>query len=194
MSKAKRVDLVLALVFLLLVACHALVPGDTNQRNYHFMPDMVYSVAHESQAPPPRIGDSLSVDLRPPKGTIARGYLPFPYEANVEGARLAGLELHADAAEAEEAALERGAHGYNTFCAPCHGPAGSGQTPVTQRGVPPPPSLLQDHARQLSDGELYHIISLGRGNMAGYAAQVERADRWRIIRYVRTLQGKETRS
>jgi len=77
---------------------------------------------------------------------------------------------------------------YAAFCAVCHGAGGLGDGSVTKRGVPPPPSLLADHARQMPDGEIYHLLTLGRGNMASYATQVQRADRWKVIRYIRSLQ------
>ena len=60
--------------------------------------------------------------------------------------------------------------------------------PVTQRGVPPPPSLLAPHAVQIKDGQLFHILTYGQNNMASYASQLSRDDRWNVIVYVRSLQ------
>ena len=51
-----------------------------------------------------------------------------------------------------------------------------------------PPSLLAEHARRLSDGEIWQVITRGQGAMASYAAQVLHEDRWRVIQHVRTLQ------
>ena len=62
---------------------------------------------------------------------------------------------------------------------------------MAKLGVPPPPSLLGESALQMADGRMYHIITFGQGNMAAYAAQVERDDRWRVISYVRQLQQQE---
>jgi mono/diheme cytochrome c family protein len=46
----------------------------------------------------------------------------------------------------------------------------------------------------MRDGQMFHLISMGQGNMASYASQVGRQDRWKVIRYLRTLQttAKET--
>jgi mono/diheme cytochrome c family protein len=63
---------------------------------------------------------------------------------------------------------------------------------VTKQGVPPPPSLLAERALRMADGQMYHIITFGQGNMAAYASQVEREDRWRVINYVRELQKEAT--
>ncbi len=213
MSPATRVNVALALLLGLIVAAHWAVPSAPTQRNFHFFPDMVDSLAHEAQAPAPLLATGLAVDLRPPEGSVARGYLPLLYEATPEGAARAGIELRgpysaggamaegdtatnntvaADAAAAEAAAVERGGFVFATFCTTCHGAGGEGDGPVTQRGVPPPPSLLLPHALELADGQMYHITTFGQGNMAGYASQVERADRWNVISYIRTLQAAVT--
>ena len=45
-----------------------------------------------------------------------------------------------------------------------------------------------EHAINMADGQMFHVISTGQGNMASYASQVEREDRWRAILHVRRLQ------
>ncbi|HNA07430.1 MAG TPA: cytochrome c, partial [Leptospiraceae bacterium] len=39
-----------------------------------------------------------------------------------------------------------------------------------------------------------HIITMGRGLMASYAAQIEPDDRWKIILYIRKLQEAEQKA
>ncbi len=188
MSTATRVNVVLAVLLGLIIAAHWVLPSAPTQRNFHFFPDMVDSLAHEAQAPAPRLASGMAVDLRPPEGSVARGYLPLTYEATPEDAARAGAELQSPHPADDAGAVERGGFVYATFCATCHGAGGEGDGPMTQRGVPPPPSLLLPHAVELADGQMYHLITLGQGNMAGYAAQVERMDRWNVISYIRTLQ------
>lgn len=60
--------------------------------------------------------------------------------------------------------------------------------PVAQRGYPPPPSLLAEHAQKMKDGQLFHILTYGQNNMPSYAGQLSRDDRWNVVLYVRTLQ------
>jgi mono/diheme cytochrome c family protein len=102
------------------------------------------------------------------------------------------VELVNPVPAADAAAVERGRAVFASFCAVCHGAGGNGDGPVTRRGVPPPPSLFGENAMGMSDGRMYHIITSGQGNMAAYASQVERLDRWRIIRYIRSLQSSRT--
>ena len=188
MKGSIAIILLLSVVILVLIGLHWVVLPDPSQRNYEFLPDMVESVARDAQSPAMTLDDGTAVDLRPPPGSIARGFVPLDFPATPEGALLAGRELQSPVALDDADAVVRGAFVYATFCSVCHGPGGQGDGTVTTRGVPPPPSLLLDHAVDMTDGQMYHVISLGQGNMASYASQVERADRWRVIRYIRTLQ------
>ena len=60
--------------------------------------------------------------------------------------------------------------------------------PVAQRGYPPPPSLLAEHAQKMKDGQLFHILTYGQNNMPSYASQLSRDDRWNVVLYVRTCR------
>ncbi len=54
---------------------------------------------------------------------------------------------------------------------------------------PNPPALTAEHARSLPDGQIYHIITRGQGIMPSHAAQVLLPDRWKVVLYLRQLQG-----
>jgi mono/diheme cytochrome c family protein len=41
---------------------------------------------------------------------------------------------------------------------------------------------------KMKDGQIFHVIAFGQKNMPSFAAQVVRADRWRVIKYIRSLQ------
>jgi len=84
--------------------------------------------------------------------------------------------------------LERGAFVFSTFCQPCHGSGGVGDGRIVQHGFPPPPSLLADRAIQMKDGQMFHLLTYGQGNMPSMASQVNTDDRWRVILHIRTLQ------
>jgi mono/diheme cytochrome c family protein len=178
----------LLIVLALLIGTHWVILPDPSQRNYEFFPNMVDSIARDAQSPPLVLGDGQALDLRPPEGSVARGYIPFEYEATPEGALLAGQELQNPFAADDADAAARGAIVFSNFCAVCHGGTGAGDGPVTRRGVPPPPSLLLEHAVDMADGQMFHLISTGQANMAAYASQVERDDRWRTVLHVRRLQ------
>jgi mono/diheme cytochrome c family protein len=178
----------LVLTLFILVGLHWVVLPDPSRRNYQFLPNMVESVPRGAQSPQTIRDEHARPDYRPAPGSIARGFAPFSYPATPEGALLAGQQLQNPIGSDDREATDRGAFVFNTFCSTCHGAGGRGDGTVTKRGVPPPPSLLLDHAVKMTDGQMYHLITLGQGNMASYASQVERLDRWRAIRYIRTLQ------
>jgi len=180
----------LVVVLAALIGAHWLILPDPSRRNYEFFPDMVESVARDAQGPPVVLDDGVTLDLRPPPGSVARGFVPFEYPATPDGALAAGRELENPFAEDDAVAAARGAIVYGNFCAVCHGAAGHGDGAVTRRGFPPPPSLLLDNAMQMTDGQMFHVISVGQANMSSYASQIERADRWRVIHHVRGLQAK----
>jgi mono/diheme cytochrome c family protein len=188
MRRLPLLNISLLMVLGAFVGAHWLVLPDPSQRNYDFLPDMVASPALDTQYPARIDGAGAPLDLRPAEGSIARGFLPMAYASTVEGAQVAGEELVSPIAEDDEAALARGAAVFATFCSICHGPGGLGTGTVTARGVPPPPSLLAPNAMGMSDGRIYHIISVGQGNMASYASQVTREDRWKTIAFIRGLQ------
>lgn len=185
-----KINLVLAVVLAVLIGLSWAIPSDPTRRSIRYFPDMADSLALESQAAP---ATDVTVDLRPPEGSIARGYLPFNYEATPEDAVRAGLELINPLPAGDLTVAERGAVLFSTFCTPCHGPGGNGDGPVTARGVPPPPSLHLPHALDLPDGQIYHIITFGQKNMASYASQIDRLDRWRLVRTIREMQAAEIR-
>ncbi len=64
---------------------------------------------------------------------------------------------------------------------------------VAKRGFPPPPSLVLEHAIKMKDGQMFHVATLGQGNMPGHAAQISRDDRWHVINHIRTLQADAQR-
>ena len=56
------------------------------------------------------------------------------------------------------------------------------------RGFPAPPSLLAPRAVQMKDGQMFHTVTYGQRNMASYASQLSREDRWKVIVYIRAMQ------
>ena len=51
-----------------------------------------------------------------------------------------------------------------------------------------PPKLYSEKIRnEWSDGRIFHVITVGQGNMPAYAARIESDKRWAIIHYVRSL-------
>lgn len=184
MRRIANALLLLALVGLL--SLNWVLRSDPAKRNFDFLPNMVQSVPYDSFAANPNFADGKTL-REPVPGTIIRGQLPLHYAATPADAVRAGRELINPVAR-NKAALSRGAVVYANYCETCHGPAGKGDGRVAQRGFPAPPSMLAPKAMQMADGQMFHVLTYGQGNMPSYAAQIERADRWAVVAYVRTLQ------
>jgi mono/diheme cytochrome c family protein len=90
----------------------------------------------------------------------------------------------------DSASVSRGRKDYQINCAVCHGPLGMGNGPVVKYGVYPPAIAAgSPAATQRSDGYIFGIIRNGRNLMPSYN-RIEEADRWDIVNYIRSLQGK----
>ena len=181
---------------LLLMACIAtfavarvLPTRDLKVPHYEFVPEtqMAKHVTFDSFAANSNFSDRLTLRT-PPAGTIARGQLPLPYEPTPVDAVRAGNELKNPFAAGDSARLERGSVVFANFCQVCHGPTGFGNTPVTQRGFPQPSPLMGDRALTMKDGQMFHVLTFGQGNMPAHAAQLSRDDRWSVILHIRLLQ------
>lgn len=179
-------------VFLLLGFAVSLVLNWSARRdpmlpNREFLPEMVRTPRYNAFSPNPNFPDGKT--LRPPEpGTISRGYLPLHYSATPAEAMRAGEELQDPFSPNDARALQRGSLVFANFCQACHGPAGRGDGPVAQRGFPAPPSLAAERAVKMKDGQMFHILTYGQGNMPSYASQLSREDRWKVIVFVRSLQ------
>ena len=180
-------NLLLLLLFLGSLGLHAVVGRDLTKRNYEIMPDMAHAVAYQTYSPNRNFADGKTLQA-PEAGTIPRGLLPLHYRPTPEDAIRAGAELHNEFSAADLRVQERGAFIYANYCRMCHGPQGKGDGPVPQRGVPLPPSLLADKAVQMKDGQLFHIVTYGQGNMPAHAAQLSRDDRWQVVLHLRSMQ------
>jgi mono/diheme cytochrome c family protein len=99
-----------------------------------------------------------------------------------------GTQLMQLPVEVTSELLARGRKQHEIFCAECHGQSGDGNGPVVQHGFPRPQPYQLDRLRNTPAGYLFDVISNGHGTMAGYAAQIEPADRWAITAYIRSLQ------
>ncbi|MDH4248265.1 MAG: cytochrome c [Deltaproteobacteria bacterium] len=87
---------------------------------------------------------------------------------------------------ASAASIAEGKKIYNTYCAPCHGPDGNANTPVTQRGMPAPPILGM--VPVLSEAHLYNKARYGGPIMPPYGFQTTQKERWDLVNYMKSPQ------
>jgi hypothetical protein len=119
----------------------------------------------------------------PVEGTIPRGFLPYAFAGQPDSA---GKYLR-NPLLPTKAVLDLGRTRYRTFCSPCHGNFGNGDSRLRGQ-FPNPPTLHSDKVRNWPDGNVYHVITEGQNVMPSYAAQIARNDRWAIVQYLRVLQ------
>jgi mono/diheme cytochrome c family protein len=120
------------------------------------------------------------------EGTVARGTLQED-EAFFTG-KLDKIDVKELPFAVDEQVLNRGQERFNIYCTPCHGPSGSGNGMVVQRGYRQPPSFHIDRLRQADAGHFFDVITNGFGAMPDYRVQIAPRDRWAVVAYIRALQ------
>lgn len=172
-----------------LVAVAAITRRDFSRPNLVVLPDMVYSVAYETFGANPVLPHGMT-QQPPVAGTVPRGYEPQHYGPSEVDRRRAAKELQ-NPVDPSLQALARGKQVFQDFCVHCHGPLGKGDGAVAQR-IPTLSMPIHGRATQdLSDGEIFHIISHGRNNMPEHKTQIRQQDRWAVVQYLRDLQRRE---
>ena len=135
---------------------------------------------------------------RPPANTVkrnAQGWLPYRLPNDSTGLRLANrLRNPLDSTAGVVAA---GKALYEMYCDHCHGAKGAGDGKVAQgvtvdgqqksayAGVP---SYQSDALKNITEGHIFHVITYGKNLMWPHGSQIEPEDRWKIAKYVKTLQ------
>ena len=192
--------------FLALFAlCVAATVGLLGFRGSHFrkppvyiFPDMEWQLKLRPQKPNGFFTNGISSQL-PVAGTIPRGTIiqtiagaVYSYEdAPVNTGRITGTTnfvednpLHVTAT-----LLKRGQQRYTINCSPCHGQLADGNGITKKIGAMLVMANLHDkRIVEMTDGELFYVISNGRNNMGAYGPNVTVEDRWAIIAYLRALQ------
>ncbi len=160
----------------------------------HIVPDMDSQEKFKAQRKNAFFADnrSMRADVA---GTVAQGELRADdhfYAGKVNGAFAKTFPAQVDISMQT---MARGQEKFGIYCAPCHGQDGAGQGMVHQRARAllqgtwvPPTDLHQENLLYKPVGELFDNISRGIRNMPPYARQIDVADRWAVVFYLRALQ------
>jgi mono/diheme cytochrome c family protein len=198
----KKLTYILIALFLGVVAFSS-CDGVKRDPGSIYMPDMAYSRAYESYADRDTAiftnstnnkGEKIFYNNLPPTGTIKRGEL-FPTEQLTDTlgtyATSSALKNPFDTVTMSKVEMAEAGRLFNVNCGICHGAKGGGNGPIAAAGhVGGVANLTGPAYVSMSDGTMFHSITYGKGIMGSYASQVTRAQRWMIIKYIRTLQPK----
>lgn len=117
----------------------------------------------------------------PPAGTLPRdaAELDPPFDADATAA----------AVPVTAALLAAGRGRFETFCAPCHGIRGDGESVVAlNMDLRRPPRIAGPGKQPRTAGRIYEIIDRGYGLMRSYAEDLPTAEeRWSVVAYLGAL-------
>ena len=188
---------------LMLLSCSA----DKDNPGVEYAPNMYHSTPYEplSQVTDKEIGSWL--DSNPddnhgefynsnpynPYGMTMRDPVPntvkrseeLPYRIPKDSLELAAL-IKNPLATTEEV-LKEGKVLYTRYCIHCHGEKGMGDglVGIAYKGVT---AYNSRAVKNRSEGEIFHAITHGKGRMWAHGSQVSIENRWKIVKYVQTLQ------
>jgi len=188
---------------LMLLSCSA----DKDNPGVEYAPNMYHSTPYEplSQITDKEIGSWL--DSNPddnhgefynsnpynPYGMTMRDPVPntvkrssyLPYRIPKDSLELAAF-IKNPLASTEEV-LKEGKVLYTRYCIHCHGEKGMGDglVGIAYKGVL---ALNSRAVKNKSEGHIFHVITHGKGRMWAHGSQVSIENRWKIVKYVQTLQ------
>jgi mono/diheme cytochrome c family protein len=177
------------IVAMALVSCES---SEKSQRGIELMPDMYHTPAYKSQqamvtepadAPDKKQHQQTSL-LVPVPGTVPRDFVPYQIGAD----DWATARKQVNPLSPTEAVLKEGQHAFNIYCAVCHGRDGNAANKyIPDKNFPGIPSVNGVNVAAYADGEIYHIMTVGKARMPNYRAQLMPQTRWAVVHYLRAL-------
>lgn len=134
----------------------------------------------------------------PAPNTVKRnalGWLPYRLPNSEEGLLLSNSLKNP--LDSSAAVIASGKALYEMYCDHCHGAKGEGDgkvaAGVTIDGVQKGnyngvPSYKSDALKPITEGHIFHVITYGKNLMWPHGSQISPEDRWKIAKYVKTLQ------
>jgi mono/diheme cytochrome c family protein len=125
----------------------------------------------------------------------AQGWLPYRIPNDSTGLRLANRLKNP--LDSSAVVIASGKALYEMYCDHCHGAKGEGDGKVAAgvniegvqkgnyNGVP---NYKSDALKNITEGHIFHVITYGKNLMWPHGSQISPEDRWKIAKYVKTLQ------
>lgn len=185
----KRLTLILSLPFLAFGVASTTGCQGGDQPNIELVQDMFETPAIKAQEYDEDAPGHSGMRV-PPEHTVPVGFKPYKYAADPER----GFKENKNPIAGDESkeGLLVGMKMFETHCSVCHGLKGEGgvdgHSVVASFMALKPPSLLSEKVRGMTDGHVYHIITMGQGVMGPYASHVPQKSRWQLVNYIRYLE------
>ena len=159
------------LIVLFILSCKR----DGNLTKLQYAPDMADSPTVKSQ----------QEYLDPPEGSVSYNAVFYPKTAKESEALLSS-----PFAQSRQKAkhLAQGEWLWKQFCITCHGKDAKGVGDIVDV-YPRAPDLTLEQYKKRKDGFFFHRITFGNAVMPGYGYATEVDERWKIVLYLRKLQG-----
>jgi len=169
-----------------------------------YMPDMSYSRAYETYAgldtskfttDKAQLGEGkIYYTSLPVGGTIARGDMPA-YELKHDSAGYANSASIKNPLDPATIDMKEAERLYLVNCGICHGTKLDGNGPLYNDGNGPykaaPKKFVGDPVMEaMPEGTMFHSVTYGKGQMGSYASQLSTKQRWEVIAYIKSKQGK----
>jgi mono/diheme cytochrome c family protein len=163
-----------------------------------YMPDMANSRAYETYSANPVFADGRT-SQGPVAGTVKRGEeYPVHIEMDKAGDTANYFASRAlpnpfDSLDADQ--MKETERIYLINCGICHGAKLDGNGPLWKDGdgpYPAKPAALVGDAKyeSMPAGQMFYSITYGKNLMGSYASQLTAKQRWQVITYIKSKQGK----
>jgi mono/diheme cytochrome c family protein len=200
--KVKRKLMIKKVIIAGCMAVTALVGCDKVRRSpgHAYMPDMADSKAYETYAPAQeRLDQSSAAGAHynglPVAGTIARGEM-MHYKLKNDSAGYAMSASVKNPLDIAQINMKEAERLYLINCGICHGTKLDGNGPLFNGGNGPftaaPKDFTGADMKAMTEGTMFHAVTYGKGQMGSYASQLNPAQRWMVIAYVKAKQGGNT--
>ncbi len=128
-----------------------------------------------------------SMNMREPvANTVPRskkGYLPYRLtQPELE----AGAQIISPLDTANAQVIADGKILWDRFCEHCHGGKGQGDGLVSEK-YPGIANLTGLAYADITEGHVFHVITMGKGLMGAHGSQISAEERWKIARYVKQV-------
>jgi mono/diheme cytochrome c family protein len=191
----KKLSIIVVLVLAVAIWSCSDVKRDQNRV---YMPDMNYSRAIETYSDIDTLRkQGINYTRMPVPGTVKRGELaPFSLPADKAGDStyyVMSKQLVNPLPELDSAQNKEAERLYLVNCGICHGAALDGNGPLYNGGkgkfLAKPANLATDPMYVgMPEGQMFYVVTYGKGQMGSYAAQLSSTQRWMVVEYVKKQQ------